>query len=186
MVFILSTSSYTNKTTAIMIVIAVLFLGFGYFMGEEKSRVNSALEYMDEVMEIYMASDHALDTARATYMFLDYHASLQALTLLNPDLQDVMYRRQTFFAERTVNMLDLALEKADGLKPSHSVSKTDILLLQNKVNNLHQLAIQLRTIAYKNHITEDDVDHARAIVNNMESLTGDIHQITLKIINEVS
>ena len=183
------------KIVGALILVAVVWFAIGFYVGEESAYEqgtvcgDDVITFMNDLTLVFSNVMHAVDTARATYYFIDEHSAItEVITSFGDEvptgLKRLMLHRQIYFANRTVHLLDLALKNSMELKPVGKVSESDLKLLQNKITEMKQLAVQLRTIAYKSELTEEDVNNANAIVRNMEDLSDDIYSLTRQLLDD--
>jgi hypothetical protein len=162
---------------------------FATLAHEQKNPINE-ISFINDLILVTSNAMNSVDTARATYYFIDEHAAIEGVykvfgRSLPVDLRSTLLHRRTYFADKTVDMLDSSLKIVNNLKPIGKVSQANLELLKNKLTEMEQLAIQLRTIAYKQHLTDNDVNEAQAIVRNMESLAEDIYKLEKNIFSEI-
>ncbi len=65
---------------------------------------------------------------------------------------------------RTLSLLDMAYKKVNEIKIENQEITAKIELLKTKIAELKQLAIQLKAIAYKDNLTNTDIDTVMSIV----------------------
>ena len=191
---------------SVVIVVAITFLIIGVYLGEQHTNqtqtvttvyktllpkevtgtvtfvYNDRIEFINNITMMYIQLQYALDTARATFMFIDEHSMLESYIPPDQKVSNILKDRRVYFSDRTIDILDLVIEKANSLKPVHNVSETNIKMLQEKLTELHQLAVQLRTIAYKDYVSGNDVDQAKAILENMQKISNDIYDMSRELI----
>lgn len=180
-------NTLNRSNVAIIIGLSALVSFFIGFIISTIHFSNDVGNTLSELSNVYIASSIGSDvftaviTARATAEFIDEHSFILSLSI-NPDVKDSLYKRRAWYADRTIDMLDSAYEKLNELDANDGNAKAKIILLRSKLEEMRRLATDLRSIAYKTHLSSDDVDRAISISKNMFELGEDVHEIITQLI----
>ena len=215
----LSNNEYFTRAMSVVIVVAIVFLIIGVYLGGSYVSHNGqvttvyktvspklctyttmpsiiyngkllndeleTLDFIDNISYIILSVNRVADLAIAVSGLIDDQVLLESYVSPSQNALEVMKGRRVYLTDQIISILDSTLKRVSELKPIHNVSPTDIKLLQEKISELHQLAVQLRTIGYKDHLTNNDDGQALAIVRNMLNIRDDISNLTDKLINNV-
>lgn len=181
----------TSKDIVTGILVFLIFVswGIGYYMGisEGEKNLNEFSNFTDQIENIVLISSdvsNAIDTAKATAILIDEHAYIySAVSGISKYNKEIFFERQKEFADRTIYLLDKAYEEVAKLAFNSADGKAKQSLLQSKIEELKELAVELRSIAYKQYVTEDDSSRAIAIANNMISIAKDISGLCRELID---
>ena len=170
-------------------------LGYGYgyqsgsgFAEQIHTELDTFKENTNNLVLVFGDCSWAIDTARATAFLLDEHASIYCLmgSRVSENIKNTGQARQRYFADKTVSLLDKAYESASKIQTDNNDAIAKLELLKSKIMALKNLATEMRVIAYKDDITDEDVDRAFAIVNTMEEYNGDVYNIVRSLLDILS